>query len=155
MKGNRYCLQTNLDQFHISRNCLIMACSGTKKPYPVKRAIDLYEGQAFRIVRAFMDENQDVDLHVDILSAKYGLIDALEDNEDLWEPYDLIMDPEISERWREILQECIEANFYESKNSFFYGGDLYYRTLPLKIPHSHGLIGKQLHQLKEWLEALQ
>ena len=146
--------QTSLVDFHQMKNQLILSCSAKKKPHPTARAIDLYEGQAFRMVREFLKENPDADLGVNVLSAKYGLIDALEENEDLWEPYDLIMDPILSADWRYILQEVVNESFFTSRNSFFYGSELYYRTLPFRIPHSHGPIGKQLHQLKEWLESI-
>ena len=146
-------IQTTLSEY-LSQNVLILSCSSKKKDTPTERAIDLYEGQAHRMVRSFLEQHREANLSVFILSAKYGLIDALEKNEDLWEPYDLIMDPILSSNWHDVLKEVLDADFFNGKNSFFYGGEFYRRAFPFKIPHSHGLIGKQLHQLKEWLEVV-
>lgn len=146
-------IQKTLNEY-LSQNVLILSCSSKKKNVPQERAIDLYEGQAHRMVRSFLDQYPETNLSVFILSAKYGLIDALEKNEDLWEPYDLIMDPVLSSNWHYILEEALEPDYFNEKNSFFYGGELYRMAFPFKIPHSHGLIGKQLHQLKEWLKKV-
>ena len=147
-------IQSNLLNFR--GNYLIISCSQRKKDHPVMRAIDLYEGQAFKMVRKFLDEYPGIRLHVDVLSARYGLVDALEisDEDDPFEPYDLVMDSTRAENWRSIIDRCVEKKFYLEGNSFFYGSDLYYHVLPFEIPHSHGPIGEQLHQLREWLESL-
>ena len=144
-----------LKLFNFQDNYLILSCSSQKKGYPTGRAIDLYEGQAFRIVRQFMEENPGINLHVDVLSAKYGLVDALEEAQDEpWEPYDLLMDIDRAAGWRSVIDECIEKKYYLEGNTFFYGSELYYSALPFDVPHSNGPIGMQLHQLKEWLGSL-
>ena len=144
-----------LNLFRFQGNYLILSCSSQKKEHPTERAIDLYEGQAFRMVRQFMKENPGISIHVDVLSAKYGFIDALEEIEDdPWEPYDLLMDPARAAGWRSVIDECIEKKYYLEGNTFFYGSELYYSALPFDVPHSHGPIGMQLHQLREWLESL-
>jgi hypothetical protein len=56
---------------------LILACSQRK--VPVKgyvRAIDRYDGPAFRVLRKYLRENKNGSLVVLILSAKYGLIES-------------------------------------------------------------------------------
>lgn len=56
---------------------LILACSHRKVPAKGKlRAIDRYDGPAFRVLRKYLRETPDGSLAVLILSAKYGLIDC-------------------------------------------------------------------------------
>src|SRR4051794_5911479 len=56
---------------------LVISCSQRKvldeKPIP---AVDRYDGPAFRVLRKYLREVHDPSLTVQILSAKYGLIDA-------------------------------------------------------------------------------
>lgn len=134
------------------QNILILSCSQHKIERPA-RPIELYNGQSYRIVRKFLKENPDLNIEIYVLSAKYGLIDAM-DPDGIIEPYDLKMDPEIASRWKEILERTIDKDRITRGNSFFYGSSLYYSVLPFEIPHSKGKIGEQLHQLKEWLESL-
>ena len=55
---------------------LILACSQRKNPAGgVLRAIDRYDGPAFRVLRKFLREAPEDVPFVLILSAKYGLID--------------------------------------------------------------------------------
>lgn len=134
------------------QNILILSCSQHKIERPA-RPIEFYNGQSYRIVRKFLKENPDLNIEIYVLSAKYGLIDAM-DPDEILEPYDLKMDPEIASRWKEILERTIDKDRITRANSFFYGSSLYYSVLPFEIPHSQGKIGEQLHQLKEWLESL-
>lgn len=140
---------------HTTQNLLILSCSQKKSDTAQERAIDLYQGQAYRIIRMFIEENPDINLDVYVLSAKYGLIDALESNVDEpWEPYDQKMDRERAEHWKSMMEGTVDIEAYRNANSFFYGSALYYSTLPFEIPHSQGKIGEMLHQLKEWLNTL-
>ena len=56
---------------------LILACSQRKTPAKGHlRAIDRYDGPAFRVLRKYLRETADGALSVLILSAKYGLIES-------------------------------------------------------------------------------
>lgn len=56
---------------------LILACSQRKTPAKRHlRAIDRYDGPAFRVLRKYLRENAESSLSVLILSAKYGLIES-------------------------------------------------------------------------------
>lgn len=56
---------------------LILACSQRKVPAKgYLRAIDRYDGPAFRVLRKYLRETADGSLAVLVLSAKYGLIEA-------------------------------------------------------------------------------
>jgi hypothetical protein len=55
---------------------LILACSQKKASIKGRiRAIDRYDGPAFRVLRKYLREEADEELCILILSAKYGLID--------------------------------------------------------------------------------
>lgn len=145
----------NTPNAHNTRNILILSCSQHKSKTAQEKPIDLYQGQSYKIVRKFLEENQGINLEVYTLSAKYGLINAIEANEEEpWEPYDLKLNKETSEGWKDILDRALDKDYFTNSNSFFYGSSLYYNTLPFEIPHSEGKIGEMLHQLKEWLNTL-
>jgi hypothetical protein len=56
---------------------LILACSQRKTSVnEYLRAMDRYDGPAFRVLRKYLRENSDDSLAVLILSAKYGLIES-------------------------------------------------------------------------------
>jgi hypothetical protein len=56
---------------------LILSCSQRKVPVKGRlRAIDRYDGPAFRVLRKYLREASDGSLAILILSAKYGLIES-------------------------------------------------------------------------------
>jgi hypothetical protein len=56
---------------------LILSCSERKAPMRGRlRAIDRYDGPAFRVLRKYLREVSDDSLVIVILSAKYGLIES-------------------------------------------------------------------------------
>ena len=56
---------------------LLVACSDKKREdYEELEAINLYNGNNFRIARKYLRENYNTKLNIKIISAKYGLIDA-------------------------------------------------------------------------------
>ena len=87
---------------------LILSCSERKKAIPKAEALDLYDGQFFRILR----KNMPPKLDVLILSAKYGLIKS----DEYIEHYDQIMSitraEELAEAVKTRLSKIMEANCY-------------------------------------------
>jgi hypothetical protein len=71
-------------------SCLLLACSKRKCPVVGRvPALELYDGGPYRVVRKLRRERGlPANLHILILSARYGLIGA----EDLIETYDQLMD---------------------------------------------------------------
>jgi len=71
-------------------SCLLLACSKRKRPaVGCVPALELYDGGAYRVVRKLRrEQGLPANLHILILSARYGLLRA----EDLIENYDQLMD---------------------------------------------------------------
>jgi hypothetical protein len=141
---------------------LLLACSGTKFDVtgPV-RAIDLYDGPTFRVLRR--SRRPDVVL---ILSALHGLIDA----NTLIEPYDLRMNAAIAHRFATDKQCLMDAaatiaqatDGREIARCHCVGGKLYASVigeysrlgmLPPNVTHDARGIGHKLGSLKTWLEG--
>lgn len=64
---------------HSTKHLIVLSCSATKtNAKSAVPAINLYDGPAFRVLRAFLRENRwPTPLSVAVLSAKYGLIGGL------------------------------------------------------------------------------
>jgi lipocalin len=135
---------------------LILPCSERKKLTVRDVAIDLYDGQFFRVLRNNMPTNLDVL----ILSAKYGLIKS----DKRIEYYDQIMSTtraqELAEAVKLKLSKILRENSY---NCVFVNlGKTYILALEKskEILDNHnvywarGQIGERSHQLKEWLNAI-
>lgn len=140
---------------------LIMACSATKADHPA-RAIDLYDGPAFRTLRAWMrnvPESEIKDLAVWILSAEHGLIP--------WdcelEPYDRRMTMARAEELRLSVTEKLAALVIQLETSevFLMMGRVYLHAVghstwagrtPIDAPP--GGIGKKLGSLSRWLREV-
>lgn len=143
----------NQSNKQINRYLLINSCSKSKKKLYGVRAIDLYNGPSFKIIRKYKPENVDVL----ILSAKYGLIRG----DDIIDYYDEKMTPSkaetISEAIRNVLQTIIEESEYDEM--FVNLGKDYILALKnidvlsanLNVLYAQGPIGMRLHQLKQWL----
>lgn len=158
---------------------LILACSATKADYGREVfALDLYDGPAFRMLRARTPYVPGWRFHrVLILSAQHGLISPWK----LLSPYDRRMDPvraaELAEapegellpalygryhRGRRYPTEWIE-NFGPYSRVRIWGGRLYRKVCArwaergifreVDVEYSSGAIGEQLRQLKVWLSG--
>jgi hypothetical protein len=57
---------------------VVLACSSRKTPGGPRRAIELYDGPRFQLLRRYLRETHDGDLEVAILSARHGLIRGAE-----------------------------------------------------------------------------
>lgn len=128
---------------------LILSCSN-KKREGLYKAIELYDGPAYRIIRNYLKYQNNIDIK--ILSAKYGLIDP-----DLVIPtYNQKMTKEKVLEYVEKYKDMIKDLERKYDDIFVYGGR-YYRMVIMevaksnKIKYSEGAIGKQLSQLKRWL----
>ena len=129
------------------KRLLIMACGKIKKDEPGK-AISVYDGPAFRMVRNYLKLRNN-HLDIKILSAKYGLIDY----KDKIGPYDIKMNTESAEIYRNIFKTDFEDYSETYEDIFLLGGKNYQTIVPegLYIIRSSGRIGEQLSQLKVWL----
>ena len=138
-----------IQQKNQKRKLLILSCSN-KKREGLYKAIELYDGPAYRIIRNYLKYQNNIDIK--ILSAKYGLIDP-----DLVIPtYNQKMTKEKVLEYVEKYKDMIKDLERKYDDIFVYGGR-YYRMVIMevaksnKIKYSEGAIGKQLSQLKRWL----
>lgn len=137
------------------RRLLVLACSERKRndSEPI-RALDRYDGPAFRVVRRYLAVTDDQQLDLRILSAKYGLIRP----EQPIRSYDLQMTTgRASEAIGVVLPETrrlLGSGRYH--DVLFYGGRAYRAAvLPAiesgELPATSGSLGRQLSQLRAWL----
>ena len=137
---------------------IIMSCSKTKKHLENIAAMELYDGQAYRIIRKISPENLDIL----ILSAKYGLIRPT----DIISYYDQAMTVARAAEIRDHVENTIRGFVrYHNTGRIFIslgfpynlaisGGFLHFLDDGFNLQVASGPIGKRLHQLKEWLEPL-
>ena len=137
---------------------IIMSCSKTKKPLEHVRAIDLYDGQAFRIIK----KHSPGDLEILIISAKYGIIHSM----DIISYYDKVMTVSKAIELRDELEKETRrtAKCNHTERVFLYLGHPYNLSISKELLSyldecanlqiASGPIGKRLHQLKAWLESL-
>ena len=139
------------------RKLLIISCSDTKRPYPwQEKAINVYDGPFFRILRNADAINNGVDLR--IVSAKFGMIPP---NKYI-RPYDMLLTAEraqnLNKQIMSHLKETFEkANYDEIKIimgqrylSAVEGIDLI-KPEGCRVEVVPGRIGEKLHELKDWL----
>jgi cytoplasmic iron level regulating protein YaaA (DUF328/UPF0246 family) len=132
---------------------LILSCSKRKKKISNIRAIDLYDGPFYRMIR----KNKPEGLDILILSAKYGLIRG----DEKISYYEQIMS---SKRAQELASDISAKLEKELKNSYYDSvvinlGKTYALALwkCKEILNEHnvrwinGQIGERLHELKNWL----
>lgn len=138
---------------------LIMSCSQKKRAGPA-RAVDLYDGPAYKVLR-----RSAMRVPVLVLSAEHGLIaggTALR-------YYDRKMDERRAAKFCTKKRAAAAAKLAgqvagKPDEIFCYGGALYRRVIRYyaaagafgarpSITYSDGRIGEQLHQLKEFLAA--
>lgn len=136
---------------------LILACSATKADFPC-RAIDLYDGPAFRTLRAWMRSATPAELQnlsVWILSAEHGLIPF--DNE--IEPYDRRMTKERAEELRPSVVEKLAKLVIQldTLEVFLMMGQTYLEAIghPTRVGRTPpGGIGDKLGALSRWLREV-
>ena len=136
---------------------LIMSCSKTKKRLENVSAIDLYDGQAYRVIRKRSTKN----LEILIISAKYGIIRYT----DIVSYYDQVMTVTEAVKMKEHVEKVIRKTVWKrnSMRIFINLGFPYNLAVSeelidfldegFNLQVASGPIGKRLHQLKEWLEA--
>jgi hypothetical protein len=136
---------------------LIMSCSKTKKRLENVSAIDLYDGQAYRVIKKSLPDN----IEILIISAKYGPIRSTE----IISYYDQVMTVARAAELRSNVENAIRNvirnhipekifislgfpyNLAVSEELMGFLDENFYLQV------AHGPIGKRLHQLKVWLEA--
>ena len=137
---------------------LIMSCSKTKKHLNNVPAMELYDGQAYRVIRKNSAEN----LEILIISAKYGLLRST----DIISYYDQVMTvSQAAGMRREVSEGIMNIVSRENFRRIFISLGFPYnlaiseeligfldKNFYLQV--AHGPIGKRLHQLKEWLGSL-
>lgn len=149
-KGNRFeqtrkYIETQIFPLVSKERHLILSCSQRKR-FEKARAIDLYDGPAFRVARKYLETKDGVD--VKILSAKYGLISQ----DDIIDTYDQKMTPEDAAVYRKRYSR--ESKIFQNtyKDIFIFGGKTYLSVMQSnKFKQSEGRIGERLAQLKIWL----
>lgn len=128
------------------KRLLIMSCGKAKSEKPGK-AIDVYTGPNFQMVKKYLKTNNGLD--VKIISAKYGIIDY----KDRIFPYELKMSEKSATIYRQIGKQFSHDGFGSYRDIFIVGGEIYQSVFP-EIPieqRAKGTNGKQLQQLKQWL----
>ncbi len=137
---------------------LIMSCSKTKKHLDNVPAMELYDGQAYRVIKKNSAEN----LEIVIISTKYGPIRSTE----IISYYDQVMTVAKAAGLRQNVENVIR-NVIRNHNPgkiFISLGFPYNLAVSEELMGfldenfylqvAHGPIGKRLHQLKEWLGSL-
>ena len=136
---------------------LIMSCSKTKKHLDNVPAMQLYDGQAYRVIKKSLPDN----IEILIISAKYGPIRSTE----IISYYDQVMTVARAAELRSNVENAIRNvirnhipekifislgfpyNLAVSEELMGFLDENFYLQV------AHGPIGKRLHQLKVWLEA--
>ena len=137
---------------------LIMSCSKTKKHLDNVPAMELYDGQAYRVIKKNSAEN----LEIVIISAKYGPIRSTE----IISYYDQVMTvSQAAGMRREVSEGIMNIVSRENFRRIFISLGFPYNLAVSEelmgfldenfyLQVAHGPIGKRLHQLKEWLGSL-
>ncbi|MCL4333384.1 MAG: hypothetical protein M1290_06435 [Candidatus Thermoplasmatota archaeon] len=124
---------------------LLLSCSETKKIGEGK-AIDIYDGPAFKMVRKYLNQRDGIDVR--IISAKYGIISK----DKPIEYYNEKLTPEKALKYRLIYSNEINALCSNYQDIMLFGGHTYQSVFKDEnIKRTSGRIGEQLLQLKEWL----
>ena len=126
---------------------LILSCS-MKKRNEAGKALNVYDGPNYHVLRNYLKYKQDVD--VKIISAKYGLIDG----NDKISPYEYKMNEQDALIYKKVYRLEIEKLVSSYTDVQFCGSKLYGSVIGdnYNISKVNGKIGQQLHQLKTWLD---
>lgn len=128
------------------KRLLIMSCGKAKGDSP-GRAIDVYLGPTFQMVRKYLRTNNGID--VKIISAKYGIID----HKDRISPYELKLNRETASIYGSTVSSFVSEWPKIYTDIFIVGGKTYQSVFPTapRDMRAEGRIGEQLSQLKRWL----
>ncbi|MGC8573807.1 MAG: DUF6884 domain-containing protein [Caldisphaera sp.] len=139
--------ETKTKTYDNEKKLLIMACGKTKKELPGK-AINVYDGPSFKIVRNYLKSGNN-HLDIKIISAKYGLIDY----RDKIIPYDMKLDTKSAEIYKVAFRSNFKDYSKKYEKIFILGGRTYQVVVPDEVNavRAYGKIGEQLSQLKNWL----
>lgn len=156
--NNQYLLQQNMMSCNIkSRHLLILPCSKRKNNIEYAKALDIYDGPFYKIIKKYSRN----DLDILIVSAKYGLIKP----DEFISYYDQTM---TAERAKEIASEtrsrlALALSSNEYKNIIINLGAKYICVLDecedllegYNIYLIKGRIGERLHRLKILLHQIE
>lgn len=143
-------------------NLLLISCSQRKKNVNSARAIDLYDGPYYQILRKLRRIGEyPTNLDVYIISAKYGLISE----NTVIEYYDQKMTDkranELSVPISTLLQEKLTRTHYET--IFINLGKTYLLSVAdldkivprtTKVIYAKGEIGQRMSSMKRWIQSL-
>lgn len=125
---------------------LIISCT-QKKKYVKSKAINLYDGASFRVLRKYLDEGND-GIEIRIISAKYGIIDKNK----IIEPYDQKLTYEKAAEFKKKYVWEIKTLQKSFDDRLIVGGKNYRAVFEGNdFKYAEGRIGEQLSQLKKWL----
>lgn len=146
------------------RRLLIIACTATKRrDVRLLPAVHRYSGPSFRVLRRWLADNPEAaaNLDVDILSAEFGLIPAIQPIPDYDRRMTATRAVELREQVRTTLGELLALRSYDS--AYLSAGNVYRQAFGdlstivglrhfSTAPDGAG-IGAQLGALKRWLTA--
>lgn len=137
------------ENHHSSRknanSILLLVSSTNRKSSNSGKAINVYTGQYFRIIRKQYNKNIDIK----IISAKYGLIDV---NDEI-DPYYYKLKEEDAKIYKQIYKKDLEDLFSKYSKIAFCGWKLYSSIMPENNVYIiKGGIFTQSHLLKEWMQ---
>jgi len=137
---------------------LIISCSQRKVDIPNPApAIELYDGSIFRIIKKMYRERRlPKNMHVLIISAKYGLLGS----HDLIEKYDQKMTEDRAKELKHDIEKKLDKflSDNEFKEIFVSMGKNYCLSIEdfdFKVPieYASGRIGEKLSKTKRWIES--
>lgn len=145
VEQTRNYIETEIFPMLNKKRLLLLSCSQTKRPGKGK-AIEIYDGPAFRVVRKYLDISNGLDVR--IISAKYGIISK----DALIEYYDEKLTPEKAADYRKRYSNEIKTLRSTYSDILIYGSSTYQSVFKnVDINRTEGRIGEQLSQLKKWL----
>ena len=138
-------IETRIFPMLSKERLLILSCSDAKR-VGLGKAIDIYDGPVYRVVRKYLAQNDSLD--VKIISAKYGIISK----DTPIESYDEKLTYEKALRYRSQYSREIRTLLSTYKDVIIFGGSIYQSVIRnADVKRTKGRIGEQLSQLKEWL----
>ena len=145
MRQTRNYIKSEIFPLLTKDKLLILSCSETKK-LGKGRAINIYDGPAFKTVRKYLVNNDGLDVR--IISAKYGIISKDAQIED----YNEKLTPEKASEYRTRYSQEIRTLSSAYSEVLIYGGSTYQSIFKnVEVKKTNGKIGEQLSQLKKWL----
>lgn len=143
---------------------MLLSCSGTKSRAPgVVPAIDRYEGTTYKVIKKARREGYwPDDVHILIVSAKYGLISEYTMIEDYNQKMTVHRARELQMDVNLALDKALQETVYES--IFINMGHIYTQSIAAsqeleharrtgKLQEAFGQIGERLQQTKSWIVA--